>query len=142
MTPTDTRKRDASAEAYARELTKDRTWFDGNDEQIAIVAHKAGYDAALAECAGEIIALLSKGWPAADIIKREQERDAWREQCGKLAKALELACGQIIGNIEGHYFLMGKEYLAKDAQEKATAGIRQVLSEFTAWAASQKGRAE
>lgn len=35
------------AEEYAQNLTKDRSVFDGNDERIAIVAHKAGARAVL-----------------------------------------------------------------------------------------------
>jgi predicted nucleic acid-binding Zn-ribbon protein len=55
MTPTDTRKRDALAEE----------WFELLDEYTgskrhAILSYQAGYDAGLAECAGEIERL--KNW--------------------------------------------------------------------------------
>jgi hypothetical protein len=39
--------RDELAEKYARKLTKDRSVFDGNDERIALVAFRAGFDAAV-----------------------------------------------------------------------------------------------
>jgi Ser-tRNA(Ala) deacylase AlaX len=55
MTPTDTRKRDELAEAHSR-------------THIRVESFKAGYDAALAECAGEIERLKAENTKEANTV--------------------------------------------------------------------------
>lgn len=78
---------------------------------------------------------------AYDALKAERDRmeEHWRAACiageqlkqanEKLREGLSCAKGQIIGSIEGHYFLMNKEYLAKAAVQSATVFIDKMLAE-------------
>lgn len=46
MKPFEQAIEEASTE-YARELTRDRSYFDGNDERIALAAHRKGVRAGI-----------------------------------------------------------------------------------------------
>jgi hypothetical protein len=117
MTPTDTRKRDELAEAFERELES----ADGYAFADAY-SFKAGYDAGLAECAGEIERLKVelqelRSIPAFELI------DRWREQAEALAKALEYVC-QVQETIHGKpnvnsiWMIANKALAAWEASQK------------------------
>jgi hypothetical protein len=151
MTPTDTRKRDELAEAYGLAVNKHRQehmpqtyitgeprpWLDKPD-YATTTAFKAGYDAALAECAGEIERLRAGLKECTqDCTSGLKHIVALREQCEKLKFHLsalaETVCAQ--DGLES-----GVDFEPNDTS--AIGDAFGALEQFTAWEASQKGRAE